>query len=411
MPAQLERTLWINLDRCEQRRTDFLARVQAVEDWPFPKPKRVAGVEDDPPPWWKTGKGAWGCFRAHMGIYHTCLCLGIRRVAIFEDDAVFCDDFGRHAKAFLERVPDDWDALYFGGNHYYLPERVADGVLKATCCSATHSYAITSLGMLKLMRFIQSRPRVLADENAHIDTMLATLQEIGILKAYCPDWWMVGQAAGPSLRSTYSFTEPQWFQLPARVLAELPRVQGVDVDINERGAWLGDCGDAHCYDPDLANALVEFCANRTVLDLGCGKGDYVRTLRNAGVVAEGVDGNPETPVLSQGLCNVADLTDVLDLGKHDVVLCLEVAEHVPPKYEPAVLENIVWHCRETVVLSWAHPGQVGAGHVNTRPSDYVEARLSDYGLQINRGATRALRAKARLPWFRTNLFVAEKVKC
>ena len=38
----------------------------------------------------------------------------------------------------------------------------------------------------------------------------------------------------------------------------------------------------------------------SVIDLGCGMGEYVKAFRAAGLDANGLDGNPDTATLTQG---------------------------------------------------------------------------------------------------------------
>lgn len=222
-PSDIQRVVWINLDRATERRDAFLRRVAATA-WPFRAPERVPGIEMDPPPWWRSFRNAWGIFRAHAAIWHSCLCLGIQRVLIFEDDAVFCPDFGAKVREWLPHVPADWDAVYLGGNHFYLPERVNAHVLRGTCCSALHAYCLTSLAMMKAFRVLQVCPNALRDKNFHVDTFLATMMDAGKLTAYCPPQWFCGQAAGPSFHQNYSFSQDVYFDLPEKALDRLELV-------------------------------------------------------------------------------------------------------------------------------------------------------------------------------------------
>jgi len=223
-PKDFQRVLWINLPRRTDRHKAFLERLDAVADWPFRTPECVDGLEMEPPPWWRSQPNAYGIMRAHLAIYHTCLCLGVKRALILEDDCVFCPDFSRKVTAWLRRVPSDWELLYIGGNHWNLPERLNKHVLRGRGINATYAYGITSLGMLKLFRALQLIPRLLADPNCHIDTLFVTLQELGKVKAYCPPKFLIGQAAGPSDRLPYQWDTDQFFQLPDDVLNKLEPV-------------------------------------------------------------------------------------------------------------------------------------------------------------------------------------------
>ncbi|KAK7004452.1 hypothetical protein BgiMline_005973, partial [Biomphalaria glabrata] len=40
---------------------------------------------------------------------------------------------------------------------------------------------------------------------------------------------------------------------------------------------------------------------------------------------------------------------------YDWILSIEVAEHIPAKFEEIYLDNLVRHAREGIILSWAVP--------------------------------------------------------
>ena len=70
-------------------------------------------------------------------------------------------------------------------------------------------------------------------------------------------------------------------------------------NISERGFWLEADGSGHGTDWLLADALVRFFAGKTVVDLGCGMGDYVAHLQANNICCEGYDGNPHTEQVAQ----------------------------------------------------------------------------------------------------------------
>jgi len=94
-----------------------------------------------------------------------------------------------------------------------------------------------------------------------------------------------------------------------------------------------------------------------------------------------------------------------DLHGADWALCLEVGEHIPQEYEQAFLDNVAHFGREGVVMSWAAPGQPGAGHVNCRDQMWVMGQMMDRGYQADVEATNTLRDAATLPYFKENLIV------
>ena len=53
--------------------------------------------------------------------------------------------------------------------------------------------------------------------------------------------------------------------------------------------------------------------------------------------------------------------------QYDWIISLEVALHIPEKYEAVYLDNILRHAKEGIILSWAVPGQRGLSHINNKP--------------------------------------------
>ena len=178
------------------------------------------------------------------------------------------------------------------------------------------------------------------------------------------------------------------------------------MEIHPNGYWLRL--DGHYKDNPLALALATFFGFGTsVLDVGCGSGNYVRVLDNCGVECKGVDGNPHTPTLN-GLVTIADVTQPLGLGQFDWVLSLEVGEHIPQHLCDAFLENLHSHCTKGIVLSWAIPGQGGHGHVNERSNEWVRKKIGAMGYTSDLVSEKILRKESTAPWFKDTIMVFRK---
>jgi GR25 family glycosyltransferase involved in LPS biosynthesis len=66
----------------------------------------------------------------------------VKKLLLLEDDVFFKENVNELFESLIERVPNDWDYLFFGGNHVggYLP--ITDGVVKIN-----RSYAIHACGI------------------------------------------------------------------------------------------------------------------------------------------------------------------------------------------------------------------------------------------------------------------------
>ena len=84
-----------------------------------------------------------------------------------------------------------------------------------------------------------------------------------------------------------------------------------------------------------------FAGRRNVLDLGCGRGELLQVLKDAGIPARGIDANPECIALcrDRGLrAEQADLFAFLaSADQFDAIVSAQVAEHLPPLRLPELV--------------------------------------------------------------------------
>lgn len=192
-------------------------------------------------------------------------------------------------------------------------------------------------------------------------------------------------------------------------------LHGAKVPIHENGYWCGvEANREHVFDRSLARALVEFFQSEkatSIVDFGCGKGDYVKTFLANNIPSDGFDGNPETPSLSDGVASVLDLSEPVSINKeYDWVLSLEVGEHLPKQYETIFIENLHKHNTKGIVLSWAIKGQGGYGHFNEQNNDYIKSILASYGYENDLEAEKKLRECSSLRWFKNTVMVFRRVE-
>jgi hypothetical protein len=198
----------------------------------------------------------------------------------------------------------------------------------------------------------------------------------------------------------------------AFLLLVLPSVAQIHAtSIDKRGYWIGE-DVSHKFDPSLSKVIVEFLLNENaqkVADFGCGGGQYVLAMRNAGIRCQGYDGNPYTETVTGGLSKVQDLSKPFNLGVvYDWIVCLEVGEHIPKQYEHVLLKNIDRHNSKGVVLSWAIKGQGGYGHFNEQNNDYVKEKMKNLGYINDFEAETYMRKNASLSWFKNTVMVFRK---
>lgn len=186
------------------------------------------------------------------------------------------------------------------------------------------------------------------------------------------------------------------------------------VNITSTGVWTDiDVRANHFFDITLSQQLLAFLkkeAARRVVDLGCGMGEYVAMLNANGVSVDGFDGNPNTPALTNNICNVLDLSSPIVLPtQYDWVISLEVGEHLPNEFEDIFIQNLHVHNKNGIILSWAVKGQGGDGHYNEQNNDYIKAKVMALGYTNDIEAENSMRAAAELWWFRNTIMVFRKL--
>jgi SAM-dependent methyltransferase len=179
------------------------------------------------------------------------------------------------------------------------------------------------------------------------------------------------------------------------------------MDIHEKGYWLTkDVTNTHDCDMPLCDEIIRlFGKVKSVIDIGCGNGGYTKRFLENKINCTGYDGSPLTPEITNGLCKVQDFSEPVDLGVFDLVLSLEVGEHIPVNYEQIFIDNLVKAAKKYIILSWGVEGQGGIGHVNCRNNDYVISQLSKRGFEFDKKASGSLRNKSTFPWFKNTVMV------
>lgn len=146
-----------------------------------------------------------------------------------------------------------------------------------------------------------------------------------------------------------------------------------------------------------------------VCDVGCGEGVFVSEFRRAGVPAVGVEGDWVQADVAVDLLT-PPYPDLVECGApFDMVLNLEVAEHVEARRESDLMDWLVELVAPTGVLvfSAAVPGQGGPGHVNEQWHPHWVGLLEQRGMLVTGGLRWELWDDEQIePWYRQNLLVA-----
>jgi hypothetical protein len=145
--------------------------------------------------------------------------------------------------------------------------------------------------------------------------------------------------------------------------------------------------------------VLELVRPKTVIDVGCARGEWLNVFREYHVAVHGVDGghiNPANLSIPEHCFTHCDLSLPFTIsapGQFDLACCLEVGEHLPKSQSTRLVQQLV-QLAPFVLFSAAVPGQGGTHHINEQWPAYWRALFSAARyrlleirplLQLNRG--------------------------
>jgi SAM-dependent methyltransferase len=163
--------------------------------------------------------------------------------------------------------------------------------------------------------------------------------------------------------------------------------------------------------------VIELIHPSSVLDLGCGRGEWLSAFREEGIERiVGLDGDfiqPSTLVIPADLFRPIDLSGKFQIPEvgFDLAVCLEVAEHLPTRNSRHLVRQLT-SAAPQVLFSAAPLGQDGGGHINCQPLSFWRRIFEEFGFQMLDPFRPKLRDNRNVEWwYRQNmvLFVSQTV--
>jgi predicted SAM-dependent methyltransferase len=164
----------------------------------------------------------------------------------------------------------------------------------------------------------------------------------------------------------------------------------------------------------MANLLMNTLEFNSVVDFGCGNGYLLQHMGKHGKSNLGVDGS-ENVLKYFPDAVIRDLTKPLNVGKFDLVVCTEVAEHIAPEHADTLVETICNASDGLIFFSAAKAGYGGHLHVNEQERPYWYEKFMRRGfsvdLELSQDICDHLReANKGTWWFANNCFVLRRTK-
>lgn len=135
----------------------------------------------------------------------------------------------------------------------------------------------------------------------------------------------------------------------------------------------------------IVPTVLKLIQPKSVVDVGCGVGAWLSVFKNMGVGdVVGIDGGwardhwqlAPAEFIEHDLSTVSARFSLP--RKFDLVVCLEVGEHLPPESAPALVASLT-RLGPVVMFSAAVPLQGGVQHVNEQWQDYWAELFANAG--------------------------------
>ena len=172
--------------------------------------------------------------------------------------------------------------------------------------------------------------------------------------------------------------------------------------------------------PVIVGSIVRDLIPRSILDVGCGSGAMLCVCRDAGLDVKGYEfGDSALALCKERGLNVSKVDlrspNITCLPKgFDVVLSMEVAEHLPPRSAAGYVE-LLCASAPVIIFTAAPPGQGGTDHLNEQPMQYWVELFRQHSFYPDTHLAQIWRqewveSKKVAGWYANNLMLFRKAK-
>jgi len=167
--------------------------------------------------------------------------------------------------------------------------------------------------------------------------------------------------------------------------------------------------------PNAVRILYDYFRPKSVVDIGCANGVHLKAFKDLGVEVFGIEGTSHwAPYIEE---NIGKYYDILDIRKplkseesFDLVLCLEVLEHLEKQFARQAVKNIL-SLGKNICIS-ACPITGGFHHINVQPFSYWQRVFEKQGAIYQKKESELLMSQCSKiscsGWFKDNLRVFRK---
>lgn len=132
-------------------------------------------------------KGEIGVLRSNLEIIKLAKENNYKNVLILEDDFEFIENFNFLFDEQIKQVPENWDFLYFGGNHMIEPLKISENIFKMFHTYALHTFAVNKTMYDQILNTISKEKKqvdvyyaeMMPTTNAYVFRPHLSFQKIG----------------------------------------------------------------------------------------------------------------------------------------------------------------------------------------------------------------------------------------
>jgi len=161
--------------------------------------------------------------------------------------------------------------------------------------------------------------------------------------------------------------------------------------------------------------IIKTIKPTSIIDFGCGCGYFLKSLVDEGSVTDdnfkGLNFNkPDNLKIDEECFNQFNFSDsYVSEIKYDLVISLEVAEHLIEKSADIFVESLVFSANDYIIFSAATPGQGGEGYLNEQPHKYWHEKFASHGFKMTDPIRPILKNDKSIPsWYRNNIFLYKR---
>jgi SAM-dependent methyltransferase len=164
---------------------------------------------------------------------------------------------------------------------------------------------------------------------------------------------------------------------------------------------------------EIVPIVLKLLKVNSVLDVGCGTGTWLKVFEENSITDYlGIDGtyvDTKRLVIPANKFAARDLRESWSLSRHfDIVLSLEVAEHLPETSADILVSALVNH-GDCILFSAAIPGQGGQHHINEQWPSYWIEKFRAHGYHFHDVIRPAVWDNENVEWwYRQNIFLVKK---